>query len=70
MRQTDLPDASRISGGIHLGLADAIMSFSDMEIAAEQFIWDVLGLSPDDGKLLTQIDAKAPRDRLEGQYSF
>jgi hypothetical protein len=34
------------------------MAFSDMEMSAEQFIWDVLGLSIDDGKLVTQSDTK------------
>ena len=32
------------------------MAFSEMEMSAEHFIWDVLGLEVDDGKLLTCID--------------
>jgi len=60
--QQNLSDAKRISKGvsdkIKLAMADAIMAFSDMEMSAEQFIWDVLGLSVDDGKLVTQIDTK------------
>jgi hypothetical protein len=42
------------------------MSSSEVEIAAEQFIWEALGLSPDDRKCLRQY-AEAPRDRLEDQ---
>jgi len=60
--QMAVPDASRFSGGvpdnIKIAMASAIMAFSQMEMSAEHFIWDVLGLSIDDGKLLTQIDAK------------
>jgi hypothetical protein len=48
----DVPDQIKIA------VASAIMAFSDMEMSAEQFIWDVLGLSIDDGKLVTQIDTK------------
>ena len=43
-------------------MADAIMAFSDMEMSAEQFIWDLLGLSPDDGRLVTRIETK---DKIE-----
>ena len=64
--QQNLSDAKRISKGvpdkIKLAMADAIMAFSDMEMSAEQFIWDLLGLSPDDGKLVTRIDTK---DKIE-----
>jgi hypothetical protein len=60
--QQSLSDASRITKGvpdkIKIAMADAIMAFSDMEMSAEQFIWDLLGLSPDDGKLVTRIDTK------------
>ena len=56
------PDASGITKGvsdeIKIAMASAIMAFSDMEMSAEHFIWDVLGLSVDDGKLVTQIDTK------------
>jgi hypothetical protein len=45
-----------VSDEIKIAMASAIMAFSDMEMSAEQFIWDVLGLSIDDGKLVTQID--------------
>jgi hypothetical protein len=59
-------DAKRISKGvpdkIKIAVADAIMAFSDMEMSAEQFIWDLLGWSPDDGKLLTRIETK---DKIE-----
>jgi hypothetical protein len=39
-------------------MASAIMAFAEMEMSAEHFIWDVMGLTADDGKLVTQIDAK------------
>lgn len=60
--QRNLSDATRISEGvpdaIKLAMASAIMAFAEMEMSAEHFIWDVMGLSADDGKLVTQIDAK------------
>jgi hypothetical protein len=60
--QRSIDDPSRITKGvpdeIKIAVASAIMAFSDMEMSAEQFIWDVLGLSIDDGKLVTQIDTK------------
>jgi hypothetical protein len=60
--QQNLSDGSRISEGVRdtikLAVASAIMAFSEMEMSAEHFIWDVLGLSVDDGKLVTQIDTK------------
>lgn len=60
--QRNVSDASRIAKGvpdqIKIAMASAIMAFSDMEMSAEQFIWDVFGLSVDDGKLVTQIDTK------------
>jgi len=34
------------------------MAFSEMEMSAEHFIWDILGLSVDDGKLVTRIETK------------
>jgi hypothetical protein len=43
---------------VKIAMASAVMTFSDMEMSAEQFIWDVLGLSVDDGKLVTRIDTK------------
>jgi hypothetical protein len=69
--QQNLRDASRITKGIpdkiKIAMADAIMAFSDMEMSAEQFIWDLLGLSDDDGKLVTRIDTK---DKLELAKKF
>ena len=60
--QRSMDDPVRITKGvpdqIKIAMASAIMAFSDMEMSAEQFIWDVLGLSIDDGKLVTQIDTK------------
>ena len=69
--QQNLSDAKRLSKGvpdkIKLAMADAIMAFSDMEMSAEQFIWDLLGLLPDDGKLVTRIDTK---DKMELAKKF
>jgi hypothetical protein len=69
--QQNLSDAQRISKGvaddIKVAMADAIMAFADMEMSAEQFIWDLLGLSPDDGKLVTRIDTK---DKFELAKKF
>jgi len=48
-------------------MADAIMAFSDMEMSAEQFVWDLLGLSPDDGKLVARIETK---DKIELAKKF
>src|ERR1700689_4135315 len=60
--QRNMSEASRITKGVpdqvKIAMASAVMTFSDMEMSAEQFIWDVLGLSVDDGKLVTQIDTK------------
>lgn len=60
--QKDIDPNSEISEtipeNIKIAVASAIMAFSEMEMSAEFFIWDVLKLSHDDGKLLTQIDAK------------
>jgi hypothetical protein len=69
--QQNLRDASRITKGvpdkIKIAMADAIMAFSAMEMSAEQFIWDLLGLSADDGKLVTRIDTK---DKIELAKKF
>jgi pimeloyl-ACP methyl ester carboxylesterase len=60
--QRSMSDPAHITKGvpdeIKIAVASAIMAFSDMEMSAEQFIWDVLGLSIDDGKLVTQSDTK------------
>ena len=60
--QRNMSEASRITKGVpdqvKIAMASAVMTFSDMEMSAEQFIWDLLGLSVDDGKLVTQIDTK------------
>lgn len=64
--QKQVADAGRLSpeipDDVKVAMASAIMAFSAMEMSAEQFIWDVLGLSMEDGKLLTQMDTK---DKLE-----
>ncbi|MDL2399449.1 hypothetical protein [Rhizobium mayense] len=60
--QKKLSDTARLSDAvpddIKLAVATAIMQFSEMEMHAEEFIWAVLGLSYDDGKLVTQIETK------------
>jgi len=71
MVQQTLSDPKRLSKGvpdkIKLAMADAIMAFSEMEMNAELFIWDLLGLSPDDGKLVTRIETK---DKMELAKKF
>ena len=39
-----------------VAIAAAILAYSNMDMQLEDFIWDVLGLTSDDGRLLTQID--------------
>jgi hypothetical protein len=60
--QRQIGDTKRLSGeipdAIKIAMASAIMAFSKMEMAAEHFIWDLLRLSSEDGKLVTSIDAK------------
>jgi hypothetical protein len=59
------PDSTlsrEIPDSIKIAIADVIMRFSEMENAAETVIWDLVGVSDDDGKLLTQLDSK---DKLE-----
>ena len=34
------------------------MAFAEMELSAETLIWDLTGISWDDGKLLTRMDAR------------
>ena len=64
--QHQLTDASRLSrdipDSVKLAIASVVMTFSELEMSAEMFIWEVLKLSDDDGKLVTQIDTK---DKLE-----
>lgn len=67
--QQDLPDDADISeeipNEIKVAIASAVLAFSEMEMSAEHFIWDILGLSTDDGKLLTQIDTKEKFDKAK-----
>jgi hypothetical protein len=67
-----LPDAKRISkkipATIKTAIASAIMAFSEMESSAETIIWDLSGVSMDDGILLTKnLDAK---EKLELTKKF
>jgi ribosomal protein S25 len=47
----DIPDAIKIA------IADAVMAYALMEGTAERLIWDITGLSYDDGRLLTRTDS-------------
>jgi hypothetical protein len=42
---------------VKVAIASAILAYSDMEASLEWFIWDLAGLSYEDGRLLTKIDA-------------
>jgi hypothetical protein len=77
MKQTitnyDLPDASRISkeipDDVKIAIAGAIIAFAAMENSAEEVIWDLTGLSADDGKLLTKRSDKLDlAKRLSERY--
>jgi hypothetical protein len=46
-----------VPDSVKAAVAGAIMAYSLMETFLEFFIWDVTGLSYDDGRLLTKIDA-------------
>ena len=59
----DLPEGTNrisknIPDNIKLCIADAVMAYSEMEMSAETVIWDLTGLSMDDGRLLTEIEFK------------
>jgi hypothetical protein len=66
-----LSDTSRLSkkipAAVKIAIANVIMAFAEMEVSAETVIWDLTGLSPDDGKLLTRMDSK---DKLELTKKF
>ncbi len=47
----DMPDSIKIA------IADAVMAYAIMEGTAERLIWDITGLSYDDGRLLTRTDS-------------
>lgn len=55
----DVPDDVKIA------LAEAIMAYAAMEGAAERLIWDITGLSYDDGRLLTSVDASNKFETLK-----
>lgn len=48
----DLPDPVKVA------IADVIIAFSLLDAAAEQFIWQLCGLSFEDGRLLTTMDTR------------
>jgi hypothetical protein len=43
---------------VKTAIGNAIVAFAAMEAAAEALIWDFIGLSPDDGRLLTRMNAR------------
>jgi hypothetical protein len=55
----DVPDAIKIA------LAEAVMAYAVMEGAAERLIWDITGLSYDDGRLLTRTDSSDKFETLK-----
>lgn len=58
----DVDDLSRISfvipDEIKIAFASAMMAFTAMEQSAEHLVWDLVGISYDDGRLLTRMDTK------------
>lgn len=46
-----------VPDNVKVAIAAAILAYSAMEASLEAFIWDMVGLSYDDGKLLTRIEA-------------
>jgi len=71
VKQQQVIDLKRISreipDDVKVAMAGAIMAFSSLDVAAEMFIWDIFGLNPDDGKLLTPPDTK---DRFDLARKF
>jgi hypothetical protein len=55
----DMPDAIKIA------IADAIMAYAVMEGTAERLIWDITGVSYDDGRLLTRTDSSDKFEMLK-----
>jgi hypothetical protein len=43
---------------VKTAIGNAIVAFAAMEAAAEALIWDFVGLSSDNGRLLTRMDAR------------
>jgi hypothetical protein len=48
----DLPD------GLKLAIANAVTSFAKLEMAIEELIWELIGLSFAHGRLLTRMDTR------------
>lgn len=46
-----------VPDSVKIAIASAILAYSLMEATLEAFIWDITGLSYDDGKLLTKVEA-------------
>ncbi len=62
----EISDLARMSveipDDVRIAIADVVMSFAAMETTAEHLIWELSGVSFDDGKLLTRMEAKAKLD--------
>jgi hypothetical protein len=56
---------SNISNDVKIAFAEMVMTYSAMEMTIEHIIWDITGLSYDDGKLFTQIDISKKVDLLQ-----
>jgi hypothetical protein len=46
-----------VPDNVKIAIAATILAYSAMEASLEAFIWDITGLSYDDGKLLTRVEA-------------
>ncbi len=62
-------DASRLSDDIpdivKIAIAEAIMAYAAMEGTAERLIWEITGLSFDDGRILTRVDSSEKFETLK-----
>jgi hypothetical protein len=71
----DLPTTDRLSKEIpdpvKIAIAEAVMAFSEMEVSAEAVIWELTGLTMDDGKLVTQnVNKMQLARRLSERYGI
>ena len=54
-----------VPNSVKIAIADALLAFAEMEAAVEVLIWELTGMSYDDGRLLTRMDAKMKFDLAE-----
>jgi hypothetical protein len=62
-----------VPDNVKVAIATAIMSYSNMESSLEWFIWDITGLTYDDGRLLTKVDTSdkiSIAKALAGRYQI